>query len=76
MSALYHIAQNDTPQLQSPEWSDVFKHFVESCLKKSPIDRPTSGKLLSVSYRFTLINTNTIPVDDLTIINLFSSINS
>ncbi|KAL0266580.1 UNVERIFIED_CONTAM: hypothetical protein PYX00_009082 [Menopon gallinae] len=50
MSALYHIAQNDTPQLQSPEWSDVFKHFVESCLKKSPIDRPTSGKLLSHQF--------------------------
>lgn len=33
MSALYHIAQNDTPILQSSEWSDVFKHFVEACLE-------------------------------------------
>ncbi|PSN30012.1 Serine/threonine-protein kinase TAO1 [Blattella germanica] len=47
MSALYHIAQNDTPSLSSPEWSDVFRHFVESCLQKNPNERPTSGKLLS-----------------------------
>ena len=50
MSALYHIAQNDTPTLQSPDWSDVFRNFVESCLKKSPIDRPTSSKLLGHYY--------------------------
>lgn len=49
MSALYHIAQNDTPTLNSPEWSDVFRHFVEVCLTKNPIERPSSGKLLSVS---------------------------
>jgi thousand and one amino acid protein kinase len=49
MSALYHIAQNDTPSLSSPEWTDVFRHFVESCLQKNPNERPTSGKLLSVS---------------------------
>ncbi|XP_063219517.1 serine/threonine-protein kinase Tao isoform X2 [Bacillus rossius redtenbacheri] len=47
MSALYHIAQNDTPVLSSPEWTDVFRHFVESCLQKNPSDRPTSGRLLS-----------------------------
>lgn len=47
MSALYHIAQNDTPVLHSPEWSDVFRHFVESCLQKNPADRPNSAKLLS-----------------------------
>lgn len=33
MSALYHIAQNDSPTLSSSEWSDVFKHFVEACLQ-------------------------------------------
>lgn len=49
MSALYHIAQNETPSLSSPEWTDVFRHFVESCLQKNPNERPTSGKLLSVS---------------------------
>ncbi|XP_067014995.1 serine/threonine-protein kinase Tao isoform X2 [Anabrus simplex] len=47
MSALYHIAQNDTPVLSASEWSDVFRHFVESCLQKNPNERPTSGKLLS-----------------------------
>lgn len=52
MSALYHIAQNDTPVLQSPEWSDMFRHFVESCLKKNPNERPTAGKLLNVSIFF------------------------
>lgn len=47
MSALYHIAQNDTPSLSSSDWSDVFKHFVESCLQKNPSDRPAANKLLS-----------------------------
>ena len=49
MSALYHIAQNERPTLNSAEWTDVFRHFVEVCLTKSPSERPTSGKLLSVS---------------------------
>ncbi|XP_065201638.1 serine/threonine-protein kinase Tao [Planococcus citri] len=47
MSALYHIAQNDTPVLQSPEWTDIFRHFVDSCLQKNPTERPSAGKLLS-----------------------------
>lgn len=50
MSALYHIAQNDTPTLNSPDWSDVFRHFVEVCLTKSPTERPASGKLLSHQF--------------------------
>lgn len=45
MSALYHIAQNDSPTLQDPAWSDVFRHFVDACLEKSPLDRPTSERL-------------------------------
>lgn len=49
MSALYHIAQNDTPTLQSPEWTDTFKHFVELCLQKNPSERPSSSKLLAVN---------------------------
>lgn len=52
MSALYHIAQNDTPSLQSSEWSESFRHFVESCLQKQPANRPTSAKLLS--HQFTM----------------------
>uniref|UniRef100_A0A8D8LQU5 non-specific serine/threonine protein kinase n=1 Tax=Cacopsylla melanoneura TaxID=428564 RepID=A0A8D8LQU5_9HEMI len=47
MSALYHIAQNDTPTLASSDWSDSFVHFVTSCLAKNPADRPSSGRLLS-----------------------------
>ncbi|KAF5296307.1 hypothetical protein FQA39_LY12524 [Lamprigera yunnana] len=47
MSALYHIAQNESPSLQSSEWTDRFKYFVKSCLQKLPGDRPTSSKLLT-----------------------------
>lgn len=46
MSALYHIAQNDSPVLGGGEWSDVFRHFVNSCLQKNPVDRPTAVNLL------------------------------
>ncbi|XP_037088997.1 serine/threonine-protein kinase Tao-like [Pollicipes pollicipes] len=47
MSALYHIAQNDSPTLTSRGWSDVFRHFVTLCLMKDPADRPTASRLLS-----------------------------
>ncbi|XP_077376738.1 serine/threonine-protein kinase TAO3 isoform X2 [Festucalex cinctus] len=46
MSALYHIAQNDSPTLQANEWSDPFRSFVDYCLLKIPQDRPSSGELL------------------------------
>ncbi|XP_059090502.1 serine/threonine-protein kinase Tao-like [Tigriopus californicus] len=45
MSALYHIAQNDSPTLSSPEWSDIFRHFVDSCLHKNANERPNSERL-------------------------------
>lgn len=48
MSALYHIAQNDSPNLSSTTWSEVFRHFVDSCLQKNPSERPTAGRLLHV----------------------------
>uniref|UniRef100_S4RCL6 Serine/threonine-protein kinase TAO3 n=1 Tax=Petromyzon marinus TaxID=7757 RepID=S4RCL6_PETMA len=50
MSALYHIAQNDSPTLQSPEWSDYFRNFVDSCLQKNGQDRPTSAGLLRHAF--------------------------
>uniref|UniRef100_A0AAQ5X9I8 non-specific serine/threonine protein kinase n=1 Tax=Amphiprion ocellaris TaxID=80972 RepID=A0AAQ5X9I8_AMPOC len=50
MSALYHIAQNESPILQSNHWSDSFRNFVDSCLQKIPQDRPTSDVLLN--HRF------------------------
>ncbi|XP_010961920.1 serine/threonine-protein kinase TAO3 [Camelus dromedarius] len=46
MSALYHIAQNDSPTLQSSEWTDSFRRFVDYCLQKMPQERPTSAELL------------------------------
>ncbi|XP_012997326.1 serine/threonine-protein kinase TAO3 isoform X1 [Cavia porcellus] len=46
MSALYHIAQNDSPTLQSHEWTDSFRRFVDYCLQKIPQERPTSVELL------------------------------
>jgi len=48
MSALYHIAQNDSPTLAGGEWSDFFREFVNSCLAKSPEERPTAEQLLRV----------------------------
>ncbi|XP_037834609.1 serine/threonine-protein kinase TAO2 [Kryptolebias marmoratus] len=50
MSALYQIAQNESPVLQSNHWSDSFRSFVDSCLQKIPQDRPTSDVLLN--HRF------------------------
>ncbi|XP_078523224.1 serine/threonine-protein kinase TAO3 isoform X3 [Lissotriton helveticus] len=46
MSALYHIAQNESPTLQSNDWTDSFRGFVDYCLQKIPQDRPTSAELL------------------------------
>lgn len=47
MSALYHIAQNDSPSLQpTGNWSDVFRNFVDTCLKKNPAERQSSKQLL------------------------------
>ncbi|KAH0625448.1 hypothetical protein JD844_014974 [Phrynosoma platyrhinos] len=46
MSALYHIAQNDSPMLQSNEWTDSFRGFVDYCLQKIPQERPSSSELL------------------------------
>lgn len=57
MSALYHIAQNDAPSLNaSNTWTDIFRHFVELCLKKNPSERPSSSKLLSVNILKTVLN--------------------
>uniref|UniRef100_A0A3Q3WU57 non-specific serine/threonine protein kinase n=1 Tax=Mola mola TaxID=94237 RepID=A0A3Q3WU57_MOLML len=50
MSALYHIAQNESPMLQSSEWTDYFRNFVDSCLQKIPSDRPNSEELLKHAF--------------------------
>uniref|UniRef100_A0A4W4GRE7 non-specific serine/threonine protein kinase n=1 Tax=Electrophorus electricus TaxID=8005 RepID=A0A4W4GRE7_ELEEL len=46
MSALYHIAQNESPTLQT----DYFRNFVDSCLQKIPQDRPHSDDLLQHAF--------------------------
>ncbi|XP_075156748.1 serine/threonine-protein kinase Tao isoform X2 [Haematobia irritans] len=50
MSALYHIAQNESPTLPKNDWSDTFCSFVDLCLKKNPAERPSSTKLLGDPY--------------------------
>eukprot|EP00731_Ephydatia_muelleri_P022590 Em0015g173a len=51
MSALYHIAQNDPPTLQKPEcWTEPFKQFVATCLKKDPAKRPVASELLKQEF--------------------------
>ncbi|XP_070204048.1 serine/threonine-protein kinase TAO3-like isoform X2 [Littorina saxatilis] len=47
MSALYHIAQNDSPSLSHGEWSEEFRRFVNECLRKVPSDRPSGNESLS-----------------------------
>uniref|UniRef100_A0AAY4EW56 non-specific serine/threonine protein kinase n=1 Tax=Denticeps clupeoides TaxID=299321 RepID=A0AAY4EW56_9TELE len=49
MSALYHIAQNESPTLQSCE-TEYFRNFVDSCLQKLPQDRPKSEELLQHAF--------------------------
>jgi len=49
MSALYHIAQNDSPSLNSPaDHSEEFVAFVNACLTKDPSGRPTASQCLQV----------------------------
>ncbi|MED6267708.1 Serine/threonine-protein kinase TAO1 [Characodon lateralis] len=50
MSALYHIAQNESPTLQSIEWTDYFRNFIDSCLQKNPQDRPHSDDMLGHAF--------------------------
>lgn len=54
MSALYHIAQNDPPTLQSNNsenqtYTSDFALFIAMCLKKNPHERPTAKELLNVN---------------------------
>ncbi|XP_046574136.1 LOW QUALITY PROTEIN: serine/threonine-protein kinase TAO3-like [Haliotis rubra] len=50
MSALYHIAQNDSPSLSAGEWSDDFRNFVDACLAKDPENRPSAAELLQNQF--------------------------
>ena len=48
MSALYHIAQNDSPSLAASDWSHGFRNFVDACLAKNVTDRPDVAACLQV----------------------------
>lgn len=54
MSALYHIAQNDSPSLTIAAgldpWSMHFKKFIGECLQKSPAQRPGASDLLKHEF--------------------------
>ncbi|CAG0883492.1 unnamed protein product [Cyprideis torosa] len=63
MSALYHIAQNDSPSLGSSDWGEAFREFVDVCLIKDPRQRPTAGWLLSNHSFVTLARPTSIIVD-------------
>lgn len=76
MSALYHIAQNDSPTLStqsssvsSPStststnqiaWSEDFKSFIDSCVTKQVSERPSAGQLLSHSFIATQSDRNAL----------------
>ena len=49
MSALYHIAQNDSPSLSGGKWSDHFRDFVDKCLSKTVTERPNAFEAMEVS---------------------------
>ena len=61
MSALYHIAQNDSPTLSGGDWSSDFHTFVDDCLAKNIADRPTAHQLMLVSTYITLHTTHLSP---------------
>lgn len=51
MSALYHIAQNNPPTLTThTDWSEAFLSFVNACLAKDPIHRPSATDLLQHEF--------------------------
>eukprot|EP00111_Clytia_hemisphaerica_P013896 TCONS_00040898-protein len=52
MSALYHIAQNDPPQLNmdNANWSTEFSVFIAKCLSKQPGGRPCADELLKEPF--------------------------
>ena len=53
MSALYHIAQNDSPSLARetpPVWSPRLRSFIDGCLKKEPMERMNTAVCLQHAF--------------------------
>ncbi|KAJ7310461.1 hypothetical protein JRQ81_007380 [Phrynocephalus forsythii] len=50
MRALFLIPRNPPPKLKSRKWSKKFLNFVDSCLVKNYIHRPTTEALLKHSF--------------------------
>lgn len=51
LRALYLIATNGTPQLQSPEsLSDIFRDFLSRCLAVDPEKRPSAAVMLEHDF--------------------------
>ncbi|XP_052268618.1 serine/threonine-protein kinase TAO1-like isoform X2 [Dreissena polymorpha] len=63
MSALYHIAQNESPTLAGGEWTDSFRNFVDSCLAKAPENRPAADQLLNSHAFVNTTSNNTVILD-------------
>lgn len=63
MSALYHIAQNDSPKLSATyEWTEEFRNYVIECLQKDPSIRPTAAELLKVDFRSSVVSRSSTSV--------------
>lgn len=65
MSALYHIAQNDPPNLNrtTGHWSEKFHTFLSSCLRKDPNERSHAKELLTMPFIHTNKNNQAVILD-------------
>lgn len=50
-AVIFHIAKQPPPTLKRPEcWSDDFIKFLDGCLQKDPLHRPSAKDLLSHGF--------------------------
>ncbi|XP_067309832.1 TRAF2 and NCK interacting kinase a isoform X3 [Pseudorasbora parva] len=50
MRALFLIPRNPAPRLKSKKWSKKFQSFIESCLVKNHLQRPSTESLIKHSF--------------------------